>query len=124
MRLHSPQLPADTQTFEPLSRFDATQNRFVSLPLDLGPDRGVTTDQIFLILYGTGIRGRTAPSAVAIRIGNVAAPVLYAGEAPGFVGLDQINVGPLPRMLIGRGEVDVVLTVDGQVANTVKVSIR
>jgi uncharacterized protein (TIGR03437 family) len=49
--------------------------------------------------------------------------VEYAGLAPGFVGLDQINV-IVPRSLIGRGEVGVVLTVDGKMANTVKVSIK
>jgi uncharacterized protein (TIGR03437 family) len=37
--------------------------------------------------------------------------------------LDQINA-LIPRALIGRGEVDVVLTVDGKIANTVRVNIR
>ena len=41
-----------------------------------------------------------------------------------FVGLDQVNLGPLPRSLTGRGEVDIVLTVDGKVANTVTVTIQ
>jgi uncharacterized protein (TIGR03437 family) len=49
--------------------------------------------------------------------------VLYAGAAPGFVGLEQVNVR-LSRALIGRGEVDVALTVDGKAANTLRVSIR
>jgi hypothetical protein len=35
-----------------------------------------------------------------------------------------VNIGPLPRSLAGRGEVDIVLTVDGKRANTVKVNIR
>jgi uncharacterized protein (TIGR03437 family) len=48
---------------------------------------------------------------------------LYAGETPGFVGLDQLNVR-LSRSLIGRGEVDVVLTVNGRTANIVRVNIR
>ncbi|MBL8168727.1 MAG: hypothetical protein JNJ50_11265, partial [Acidobacteria bacterium] len=43
--------------------------------------------------------------------------------APGFVGLDQINV-PLPRSLAGRGEVDVVMTVDGVAANTIRIRIK
>jgi uncharacterized protein (TIGR03437 family) len=48
------------------------------------------------------------------------------GAAPQgeFVGLDQVNLGPIPRVLAGRGEVDLVLTVDSKPANTVKVNIR
>jgi uncharacterized protein (TIGR03437 family) len=44
-------------------------------------------------------------------VGGEAGNVAFAGEAPGFVGLDQINV-LLSRSLIGRGEVEVLLTVD------------
>ena len=43
------------------------------------------------------------------------------GESP---GLDQVNIGPLPRSLAGRGELDIVLTVDGRAANTVTVRVR
>ena len=39
------------------------------------------------------------------------------------VGLDQFNIGPLSRSLIGRGEVEIVVTIDGKVTNTVVVSI-
>ncbi|MGH9845261.1 MAG: hypothetical protein ACREEM_41630, partial [Blastocatellia bacterium] len=116
--------PADTQTFEPIARFDSTQNKFVTVPIDLGADRGVATDQVFLVLFGTGLRGRSALSAVTARVGAVNVPVLYAGAAPDFIGLDQINLGPLPRSLAGRGEVDVVLTVDGKTGNMVRISIR
>ena len=48
--------------------------------------------------------------------------VLYAGPQSQFVGLDQVNV-LLGRSLIGRGQVNVVLTVDGKVANTVTITI-
>ena len=41
-----------------------------------------------------------------------------------FVGLDQINIGPLPRSLAGRGEVNILLTADGKPANTVTVNVR
>jgi len=37
--------------------------------------------------------------------------------------LGQVNAR-LPRSLIGRGEVEVVLTVDGKAANTVRISIK
>ncbi len=49
--------------------------------------------------------------------------MIYAGLQGDFFGLDQVNVR-IPRSLIGRGEVDIVLTVDGKVANTVKVWIK
>jgi uncharacterized protein (TIGR03437 family) len=110
----------EQQTFEPVAQFDATQGRFVLTPIDLGPD----SDQVFLIMFGAGFRARSSLSAVTLKIGGVDAPVLFAGAAPGFVGLDQVNAGPLPRSLAGRGEVDVVLTVDGKVANTTLISFK
>lgn len=108
-----------SQSFEPVSMFDAAQSRFVSVPIDLGPE----TDQVFLVLNGTGIRGRTALTAVTATIGGTAARVDYAGSQNTFVGLDQVNI-LIPRSLISRGEVDVVLTVDGKPANTVRVNIK
>jgi uncharacterized protein (TIGR03437 family) len=95
------------------------QNGWVPLPIDLGPE----TDQVILEMFGTGLRFRTALSAVSVKIGGAEGQMFYAGEAPGFVGLDQIDVA-IPRSLIGRGQVDVVLTVDGRTANTVKVNIK
>jgi len=37
--------------------------------------------------------------------------------------MDQANLR-IPRSLVGRGEVDLVLTVDGKAANTVRVNIK
>jgi len=51
------------------------------------------------------------------------APVLYADGLPSLVGLDQINLRLL-RSLIGRGEVDVVLTVDGKTSNTLRINVK
>ena len=107
------------QSYEPVAQFDTTQNKFVSVPIDLGPG----TDQVFLILFGTGIRGRSDLSAVTASIGGTGSEVLFAGPQIGFVGLDQVNLR-LPRSLAGRGEIDVALTVDGKVANIVKVNIK
>jgi len=107
------------RVYEAISRFDAAQQRFVAIPIDLGP----ATDVVYLILYGTGIRFRSALTAVTASIGGTNAGVLYAGGETGFVGLDQVNV-LLPRSLIGRGEVDVVVTADSKAANTVRVAIR
>jgi uncharacterized protein (TIGR03437 family) len=109
----------NSQSYETVAQFIAAQNQFLPAPIDLGP----STDQVFLVLYGTGIRGRSALTAVTASLGGISAPVLYAGPQPDFAGLDQINV-QLPRSLIGRGDVDVVLTVNGQMANTVRVNIQ
>lgn len=111
--------PNGDQITEPVSRFDSGQNKHVAVPIDLGP----ATDQMFLIPFGTGFRFRSSLSAVTVRVGGMNSEVSFAGETPGFIGLDQVNVR-LSRDLIGRGDVDVVLTVDGKTANTVRVNIK
>ncbi len=108
-----------SQSYETVARFDSTLNRVVTVPIDLGAE----SDLVFLLLYGTGVRGRSALSAVSLMIGGISAQVDYAGPQGDFVGLDQINVR-LPRSLAGRGEVDVALMADGRAANTVKISIK
>jgi uncharacterized protein (TIGR03437 family) len=85
-------------------------------------DLGGAADQVILELFGTGIRGRSALTAVTATIGGQAAEVQYAGPQGGFAGLDQVNVR-VPRSLAGRGDVDVVLVVDGKTANTVTVRV-
>ena len=112
-----------SQIYEPIVFFDQLQNKFVALPIDLGPDLGSASDQVFLSLFGTGIRNRSALSNVFARIGGENAEVLFAGPQSGFIGLDQVNVR-LPRALAGRGDLDLNLTVDGKNSNSVKVNIR
>ena len=92
-------------------------NNSQPLPIDLGPEG----DQIFLLLAGTGIRGFT--DAVTASIEEIDIPVLGAQEQGEFVGLDQVNIGPLPRNL-PKGNINLVLTVDGRKTNTVTVNIR
>ncbi|HSW49689.1 MAG TPA: SBBP repeat-containing protein, partial [Bryobacteraceae bacterium] len=89
------------------------------VPIDLG----LPSEQVYLQLYGTGIRGRSSLAAVTATIGGVAAAVEYAGPVEGMVGLDQVNL-PVPRSLIGRGTVDIVLTVDGKTTNAVTVGVK
>jgi uncharacterized protein (TIGR03437 family) len=60
---------------------------------------------------------------VTLTINGVSVQVLYAGPAPNFSGLDQVNVG-LPLVLRGSGEANVVLTVDGQASNVVTINVR
>ncbi|NOT63090.1 MAG: hypothetical protein HOP19_23015, partial [Acidobacteria bacterium] len=99
--------------------FDTAQNKFVLVPIDLG----AATDQLFLILYGTGLRGRASLTGAAATMGGANAEVLYVGTQGGFVGLDQANLR-IPRSLLGRGEVNVALSVDGIAANVVTVSVK
>ena len=104
---------------EPVFQCPAGVGSCVTVPIPLGAE----ADQVFLTLYGTGIRGRSSLAGVTCRIGGVDAPVVFADAQGGFVGLDQVNVR-VPRILAGRGEVDLVLTVDGQATNTVRVNIQ
>jgi uncharacterized protein (TIGR03437 family) len=92
-------------------------NSVVTLPVSLGP----STEQIYLEMYGTGIRNA---ASVTVTVGGMTVPVLSFGAAPGFAGEDQVNIGPLPRSLAGQGVVKIVLTADGQTANTVNVDIQ
>lgn len=108
------------QTFEPVAVFDPGQGSFVPQPINLGPEG----DQIFLILYGTGLRFLPQGAPVAATIGGTPVPVTFAGAAGGFIGLDQVNIGPLPRSLAGSGVVNVMLTADGRTANTLQVAIQ
>ena len=99
-----------------------TSSGCTPVPISLGS----STDQVYLELFGTGIRG--AGSNVTVTVGGTAATVSYAGAqgggAPGsFYGLDQVNV-LLPHSLAGSGTVNVVLTAAGQTANTVTVDIQ
>lgn len=109
----------NSQSFESVAQFDSTLSQFLARPIDLGP----ATDQVFLLLFGTGFRYRSSLLSVSVRIGGEDAQVVYAGGQGDFVGLDQINAR-IPRSLIGRGEVDVTLIVDGKTANTVHANIK
>jgi uncharacterized protein (TIGR03437 family) len=108
-----------TQIYEPIAQFDVVRNQYITQPVDLGSE----TEQVFLILFGTGVRFRSTLSDVQVKIGGMETEVLYAGESSGLIGVDQINAR-LPRSLIGRGNVDISLLVKGNAANTVQISIK
>jgi uncharacterized protein (TIGR03437 family) len=108
--------------FEPVVRLDDF-GRQVAIPIDLGPDMGDASDQVFLILFGAGFRNHSSLEKVIAQIGGVNLPAMYAGAQGGFIGQDQVNVR-LPRSLAGRGDVIVTMIVDGQMSNSVNVNIR
>lgn len=104
---------------EPLAILDTSQNQFVASPIDLGPEG----DDVYLVIYGTGIRYCCTAQPAKAKIGGVDAEVKFVGAQNDFVGLDQINI-LVPRSLVGRGDVDLVLTADGQQANVVRISLK
>ncbi len=111
--------PDGFQTYEPVVRFDPALNGLVAEPIDLGPE----TDQVYLVLFCTGVRARSSLGSVDVRLGGLGAQVTYAGSQGTFDGLDQVNVR-LSRSLIGRGEVNIELLIDGVAANLVKARFK
>jgi uncharacterized protein (TIGR03437 family) len=107
------------QRFEPVTRFDTASNKFVAVPIDLG----TANEQVFLILFGTGWRGRNLEIPAGASLGSAIAEVVFLGAAPGQVGVDQANLR-IPRSLAGAGEIEVNLSVDGKAANPVRIQIK
>ena len=86
--------------------------------IDLGP----ANQSVFLSLFLTGVRN-AAPSSVQVRINGVLMTTIFGPAAsPQFDGLDQLNV-LIDRGFIGQGLVNVVVTVDGVVANVVQINL-
>lgn len=115
--------PGGEQSFEPVVQFNLEQEKFVAFPIDFGPGLEPAADQLFLLLFGTGIRLRNPLSEVTATVGNQTAQVTFAGPHENLVGLDQVNLR-LSRNLRGAGEVNVLLTVDGIAANVTRVAFR
>ncbi|MBS1806716.1 MAG: hypothetical protein JST84_00825 [Acidobacteria bacterium] len=104
---------------ENIIALNPTTNKYVTKSIDFDP----ATEELYLELYGTGIRYRSSLANVSVEIGGVKVPVEYAFVAPGFYGLDQVNI-KVPASLDNRGEMDLVLTVDGQKSKTLKINIK
>ncbi len=118
-------------SYEPLARFDAAMNKLVPATVQRNGER------MFLVLYGAGIRtaansdGNAANGVaenVTAAIGGVNAPVLFAGAAPGFEGLDQINI-EIPVTVVAGQSINVVIQARNRAgssttANTVIVAIQ
>lgn len=95
--------------------FDQAQQSNVATAIPLGNEG----DQVFLVLFGTGIRGDG--DQVTVLVDGVEVAVLYAGPQGEFVGLDQVNIGPIPRSVAGK-TVTIELRAAGRVANSVTVT--
>jgi uncharacterized protein (TIGR03437 family) len=107
------QISAATEDNEPAAKVVQSA---LSDPIDLE-----RSDTVYLVLYGTGIRRAKEVTAM---LGTTAVPVAFFGNHDSLTGLDQINVGPLPKSLLGAGQVDVLLSADGIAANTVNVTFK
>jgi uncharacterized protein (TIGR03437 family) len=81
-----------------------------------------STDQLYIELFGTGIRNLSALSAASATVNGQSVPVQYAGKS-GYTGEDQVNI-QIPGSLFNSGLVNVVLTVGGQTANTVTIELN
>jgi uncharacterized protein (TIGR03437 family) len=107
--------PGNTQTAVPV--FTEQNGGYVATPISLSP----STEPVYLVLYGTGIRG--AGNNVTVTIGGVNAPVAYAGPQGQYAALDQVNV-LVPPQLAGSGMVSIVLTAAGVSTNAVHIAIQ
>lgn len=120
------------QSYEPLARFDVAQNRMVPVPITRN-----NGDTLYLVLFGSGFRnapdsdgnsGNGVAENVEVTIGGLSAPVVFAGPAPGYAGLDQLNV-QIPAEVTAGAQLTLVIKVsDGQGvmlrSNTVTVAIQ
>ena len=96
--------------------YDQAQAAWVPVPIDLCQ----VGNTIYLVLFDSGMRGATGISGITARLADKAIPVLYLGADSTYVGLDQLNLGPVPKSLVGAGIVNLTVSVDGQVVNAGK----
>jgi uncharacterized protein (TIGR03437 family) len=83
-------------------------------------DPAATTGRTFLQFYASGVRDA---AEVRVQVGGQNVPVLYSGASGHFDGLDEVMV-EIPRSLTGMGDVEAILTVDGQTAEPVHIHIQ
>lgn len=99
--------PNTPDAFEPLAQLDPATNRLVARPFLLGAE----TDQLFLILFLTGLR-QAPQSSVRVNLGGVDFVPDFAGKQGGLAGVDQINLA-LPRSFGGRGVISLFVKASG-----------
>jgi uncharacterized protein (TIGR03437 family) len=87
--------------------------RTVAIPLS---ERVRTTVR----LEGTGFRHAGPHAAIRVTVDDVAVPVVSFGPMAG-IGRDQLTI-QLPNSLRGRGETDLVMSVDGALSNVVRIN--
>ncbi|MDW8129301.1 MAG: CotH kinase family protein [Bryobacterales bacterium] len=108
-----------SQTWTPVYEYDAGARKFAAKPVKLSP----SGPEVYLVLYGTGIRHAKAADLTAT-VGGVGVPIAYAGPQGQYAGVDQVNLGPLPASLAGKGEVSVVVAAGRFKSNAVTLVIE
>jgi uncharacterized protein (TIGR03437 family) len=103
------------QSTELVFSLDPVSRRFVLKPFSLGS----ADEQVLLQLFGTGMRG--APGALTVLIGGVSIPVVSSGPQSLLLGLDEVVIGPLPRILAGRGVQPISIAIDSAASNSVSI---
>ena len=109
----------DATFTSPLAVLDTTTNTWIAQPIDLSAAPGGVT----LELRATGLRGRNANGYVVAQIAGLDVPFISITASTTDVGVDLVQIGPLPQSLAGSGLVDVLLAVDGVSANPVSIYI-
>ncbi len=80
----------------------------------MGPFSTSTNGQpTYVAMYATGLDLSTQPS---VTIGGMPVDVMWFGNAPGYAGLQQINI-TLPAGMAGVGRAPVMVTSNGQASN-------
>ena len=118
------------QSYEALARFEGGK----AVPVVITRRNG---ESVFLLLFGGGIHtaentdGNTSNGVaenVTVTISGVNVPVTFAGRAPGFAGLDQLNIQLTAAVPAGDNLPLVVKVYDGNgnllSANTVTISVQ
>jgi uncharacterized protein (TIGR03437 family) len=112
----------DGVTYQNTFKADGTENEVSA---------GTKAQPNVLVLYTTGLRntpatnpsdGNGVAESVSLKIQGVSATVLFAGPAPGLVGVDQVNA-IIPPELSGLGSVNVRLRAGNRDSNTVTIRL-
>jgi uncharacterized protein (TIGR03437 family) len=103
------------QSFEPVYQV-SNAGVITPAPVDLGPE----SDQVYLIVFGSGLGKSTQVNAT---VGGLNVTPAFAGPQGTFTGLDQVNL-LLPRALAGKGKVVVAVTAEGRASNQVNLTIK
>lgn len=111
--------PTGEQIYEACAEWNPSSQQFVAKSIDMSQ----AGDQVYLILYGTGLRFRSDPATVKMFFGDLVTGVLFAGPQSDFVGLDQINV-LIPPELTARGDIVIKLEVDGKSSNLLMINLK
>jgi uncharacterized protein (TIGR03437 family) len=82
---------------EDVFQFNPQTSQFVPRPIDLGPPE----DELYLVLFLTGIKQVASPTGTRVLIGGEELIPIFVGPQGVYAGLDQVNL-KLSRTLRGR----------------------